>query len=216
VSDLSDASELRLNIFYLDHDPRKAAEAHCDRHVVKMILETGQLLSTAWHVLAPESVDSSIGSTDPMYPLLDRKPGLEARLEFGQVYYLGNQRIYGKTHENHPSALWVRECSGNYTWLWQLGQWLLDEYTYRYGRQHASRHVLRSLERPPRGLATEDAHNEPPPAMPEECVVAVDDYIDAVASYRNYYLTVKKPLLIYTKRKPPAWAAKLAQHKEKQ
>ena len=36
-----------MNIFYLDRDPREAARLQCDRHVVKMILETAQLLSTA-------------------------------------------------------------------------------------------------------------------------------------------------------------------------
>ena len=36
-----------MNIFYLDRDPIEAARLQCDRHVVKMILETAQLLSTA-------------------------------------------------------------------------------------------------------------------------------------------------------------------------
>lgn len=36
-----------MNIFYLDHDPRKAARMHCDQHVHKMLLETAQMLSTA-------------------------------------------------------------------------------------------------------------------------------------------------------------------------
>lgn len=35
-----------MNIFYLDHDPELAAIYHNDQHVVKMILETVQLLST--------------------------------------------------------------------------------------------------------------------------------------------------------------------------
>jgi hypothetical protein len=34
-----------MNIFYLDSDPELAAQMHCDKHVVKMILETAQLLS---------------------------------------------------------------------------------------------------------------------------------------------------------------------------
>lgn len=38
-----------MNIFYLDHDPRRAAHMHCDKHVVKMCLETAQILSTALH-----------------------------------------------------------------------------------------------------------------------------------------------------------------------
>jgi len=40
-----------MNIFYLDENPTIAASFHCDRHVVKMILETTQMLSTAHHVL---------------------------------------------------------------------------------------------------------------------------------------------------------------------
>ena len=40
-----------MNIFYLDEDVQKCAEYHVDRHVVKMILEYAQLLSTAHRVL---------------------------------------------------------------------------------------------------------------------------------------------------------------------
>ena len=35
-----------MNIFYLDEDPYQCAIAHCDKHCVKMILETAQLLSS--------------------------------------------------------------------------------------------------------------------------------------------------------------------------
>jgi len=40
-----------MNIFYLDIDPFKCATQHCDKHVVKMIVESAQLLSTAHRVL---------------------------------------------------------------------------------------------------------------------------------------------------------------------
>jgi len=40
-----------VNIFLLDKDPIKCAQYHCDSHVVKMILESAQLLSTAHHIL---------------------------------------------------------------------------------------------------------------------------------------------------------------------
>lgn len=36
-----------MNIFYLDSDPEKAAKYCCDKHCVKMILESAQLLCTA-------------------------------------------------------------------------------------------------------------------------------------------------------------------------
>lgn len=45
-----------MNIFFLDDDPHKAAQMQHDKHVVKMILETAQLLSTAWHELSPDNL----------------------------------------------------------------------------------------------------------------------------------------------------------------
>jgi hypothetical protein len=44
-----------MNIFYLDQCPVEAARMQCDKHVVKMILETAQLLSTAHAELDGES-----------------------------------------------------------------------------------------------------------------------------------------------------------------
>ena len=38
-----------MNIFYLDKDPYKAAEVQYNKHVVKMILESAQMLCTAHH-----------------------------------------------------------------------------------------------------------------------------------------------------------------------
>lgn len=45
-----------MNIFYLDNDPVTCAQQHCDKHVVKMILESAQLLSNAHHMLDGEQV----------------------------------------------------------------------------------------------------------------------------------------------------------------
>lgn len=39
-----------MNLFVLDRDPALAASYHCDKHVVKMIVETAQLLCTAHHI----------------------------------------------------------------------------------------------------------------------------------------------------------------------
>jgi hypothetical protein len=40
-----------MNIFFLSFNPRIAAEHHCDKHVVKMILETAQLLYSAFPIV---------------------------------------------------------------------------------------------------------------------------------------------------------------------
>jgi hypothetical protein len=39
-----------MNIFLLDYDLKKCAQSHVDKHVVKMILETAQLLCGVHHV----------------------------------------------------------------------------------------------------------------------------------------------------------------------
>jgi len=43
-----------MNIFLLDRDITKCAQAHCDKHVNKMILEAAQLLASAIHILNPD------------------------------------------------------------------------------------------------------------------------------------------------------------------
>ena len=50
-----------MNIFYLDKSFTKSAEYHCDKHVVKMILETAQLLSTAHRVLDGDAKADIVG-----------------------------------------------------------------------------------------------------------------------------------------------------------
>lgn len=59
-----------MNIFYLDHCPKKSAEAHVDRHIVKMVLEYAQLLSTAHHVLdkQPKNADLLYAKTHENHP----------------------------------------------------------------------------------------------------------------------------------------------------
>ena len=42
-----------MNIFLLDWDVKKCAQYHCDKHVVKMILETAQLLCGVHHTISP-------------------------------------------------------------------------------------------------------------------------------------------------------------------
>ena len=49
-----------MNIFFLDARPINAARFHGDRHVVKMVLETAQLLSTAHRVVDSIDDDSKL------------------------------------------------------------------------------------------------------------------------------------------------------------
>jgi hypothetical protein len=47
-----------MNIFILSNDPKKAAQFHCDKHAIKMILEHTQMLSTAIRVHSNDTIDS--------------------------------------------------------------------------------------------------------------------------------------------------------------
>jgi hypothetical protein len=95
-----------MNIFYLDHDTEKCAEYHVDKHVVKMILEYCQLLSTA-HRLSDglqEPGFSKTGRNVKRWRLLDNRDSV----------------LYQATHVNHPSAVWARASRENYLWLADL------------------------------------------------------------------------------------------------
>ena len=43
-----------MNIFFLHMNPRICAQMHCDKHVIKMILEACQMLCTTWHIADSE------------------------------------------------------------------------------------------------------------------------------------------------------------------
>lgn len=45
-----------MNIFLLDPDHETNCKYHCDKHVVKMITEYNQLMSTACHIELPDNV----------------------------------------------------------------------------------------------------------------------------------------------------------------
>ena len=50
-----------MNIFYLDSHPKVAAQMMCDKHVVKMILESAQMLSTTHRVLDGDTYADMMG-----------------------------------------------------------------------------------------------------------------------------------------------------------
>ena len=155
-----------MNIFYVDHSPLIAAQSLCDKHVVKMTLETAQLLSTAHHLL-PSTVDKS--------------------------------EIYRKTHENHPSAVWVREGKGNYLWLLHHFYGLLNEYKHRYGKVHACAYLIPDLATLPKFPF--EGSTAVKLAMPEEFKGP-----DPVIAYRRYYISKYTKIdMSWTKRDKPAW-----------
>lgn len=133
-----------MNIFFLSRNAKKCAQWHCDKHVVKMICEYAQLLSTAHHTL------------DTIEPEDDRNI------------------LYKKTHQNHPCAVWTRESNKNYEWLYELFCNLCDEYILRYNKIHKTDKNLRAILRNTPVEIPDDEFTEPPQAMPDEYKVEND------------------------------------------
>lgn len=177
-----------MNIFYLDSDVKTAAEYHVDKHCVKMILETAQLLSTAHRILdgVQTVVKSKTNRNKKVWKLNDSRETI----------------LYSATHVNHPSAVWARQSSANYQWLWSLMQELCKEYTYRYGKVHKCEQIglLQELSKAPNNIS-DRPFTEPTPAMPDQYKVPGD----SVQSYRNYYNGEKQRMFSWKKRDIPKW-----------
>jgi hypothetical protein len=175
-----------MNIFYLDHDVRMCAEMHNDKHVVKMILEYSQLLSTAHRFLDGKQTagKTKTGRNVKRWVLDDHREHV----------------LYSATHINHPSAVWVRQSLENYIWLSDMLLALLKEYTYRYGKQHKCEMIARHLAYPPIHISHKP-FTQPTPAMPDDVKIAGD----SIKSYRNYYINNKTHLAKWKNRPTPEW-----------
>lgn len=178
-----------MNIFYLDKDPKCAAQYHCDKHVIKMILESAQLLSTAHRVLDGE---------------------------LGHYISLGNRKIkqwtlsdwretalYKTAHYNHPCAVWVRTNSENYKWLYALFCELCVEYRNRYNKTHLSEEKLADALSYLPDKIPKAAFTDPPQAMDlyPQCKVPGD----TVQAYRNYYKEIKSEIAEWRYSPKPYW-----------
>jgi hypothetical protein len=157
-----------------------------DKHVVKMILETAQLLSTAHRILdGVESIDTSIGRKKKVYKLNDDRDLI----------------LYSATHINHPSAVWARSSVENYNWLVDHLFALSDEYTYRYGKQHLTITKLGvPIASPPLNLKEWDM-TPMPSCMDAQYKIGEDP----IANYRNYYKYGKASMHKWKMREAPEW-----------
>ena len=183
-----------MNIFYIDKDPEQAARWLVDRHVVKMILESAQLLSTAHRY-----VDGKMEIVKPEYD--PYRPNAPRRSK--KFWVLDDARepvLYQATHINHPSNVWTRTAVENYLWLVEHFAALLDEYTYRDGKKHKTGELLYMLQSPPHGVRDYDM-TKMPSAIKDEYKISDDP----VTNYRNYYKHGKATMHKWTNREPPEW-----------
>ena len=174
-----------MNRFVLHEDPQIAAEFHCDKHVVKMILEETQMLSTAHRILdGAEFVgQSKSGRKAKRWKLDDSRDDI----------------LYQATHVNHPCTQWSMYTTSNYIWSVSLLRCLLDEYQFRYGKTHKCEGLYNTLRFLPQTIIS-GVLSPFPQAMPDDC--KRDNPVDG---YRSYYINHKARFAKWTNRQTPEW-----------
>jgi hypothetical protein len=175
-----------MNTFYLHKDPVIAAEMHCDKHAVKMPVESAQMLSTVHRYLDGKQTFrlSAKGKNMKHWQLADENK---------------ENKLYKVAHLNHPSTIWTRQSSENYLWHYELFKALLGEYTYRYGKVHKSAQLLDMLSILPKNIP-EGEFTQPPQCMPDQYKCD-----DSVQAYRNYYMGEKAGFAKWKSREVPTW-----------
>lgn len=178
-----------MNIFVLDLDPKKCAEYHANKHVVKMITEHNQIFGSI------------------AYLARDIKKKKEITDDFTQKHFQnfprkknGEIHPYGIGYINHPCTKWAAESNKNYDWLVKMNLELCKVYSKRYhNRIHKgeaitkwydkNRPKLPNIEMTPFALA-----------MPDDVKNS-----DPVIAYRNYYKKYKKDIVVWPENEIPGW-----------
>lgn len=105
-----------MNIFYLDQDPNIAARYHVDKHVVKMILESAQLLSTAHHIAGsnPEILERIYKATHYNHPsaiwVRENKANYQWLFELFLALLNEYHYRFGKTHKSSELIPFLKEA----------------------------------------------------------------------------------------------------------
>lgn len=185
-----------MNIFLLSYERipakhyREQAAFHCDKHVVKMIAESVQLLVTA---LSARTTD---GLSHFMPPdIQDSFPC----------------KSLSKGHANHPCAIWARASISHVNYLCNLAIALCDEKAKRWPLNpwHEYQPWLLALR-----LELELLGCKPHDALPTNFAVAIKDARElstsanhtlAVNLYRDYYIREKAGFATWKKTIKPLW-----------
>ena len=107
-----------MNIFVTDPSPTLSAQSLPDRHIVKMPLETCQMLS----IVCSDKWGWGYGE-------IHRTDGQPYKTEKGAF-------------RNHPCTAWANESNINAWWLVAHGMALCEEYTHRYGKTHSCEETI--------------------------------------------------------------------------
>lgn len=163
-----------MNIFALSTDSRTAARMMCNRHVVKMITESAQMLAVAC---------KEIGVAEEYMPLTQKGTPWK-----------------GTAHVNHPCTRWVASNYGNAEWLVGHARELNHQFRIRFGDvDHASMAAISHMHRRMITLVSEAIDEGKTTLGPMALTTGrtpfarafgdfvVGDDVPTVQAYREYY-----------------------------
>ena len=190
-----------MNLFILSQDPKEAAKKHCDKHVVKMILEACQMLyTTHWifaypHLLSQKSA-IALSREQKKLPIPESIETAPTRKD--------NEQGYRPVHVHHPCTQWIRASRENYIFACELAIALGNEYEYRWpgGTHSCTLHAQWLRNNIPMEL---ESHGLTPFALAMDNQYKISK--DPIECYRYYYKTSKRErgLLKYTRRAIPGF-----------
>ena len=148
-----------MNIFVTDPSPYVSAKCLPDKHVVKMPLETCQMLS----IVCSHKWGHGYGELHR----INGEPYKTAKGAFS----------------SHPCTIWANESLTNTWWLLKHGLALCAEYTHRYDKVHSCEKTLKEASSiiPFSVPTTPESFTR---AMPDE--YKHDTSIDTFTAYKNY------------------------------
>ncbi len=148
-----------MNIFVTNESPVKSAQVLPDKHIVKMPLETCQMLS----IVASDKWGHGYGTL----PKIDGTP------------YATDKGAF----RNHPCTIWANETLANTRWLLSHGFALCQEYAARYEKVHSCFTTLLAAD----AIIPDVSWVDYTPfvrAMPDE--YKLDDSITTMEAYKMY------------------------------
>lgn len=158
-----------MNLFLLHRKHKKNARKHCNRHVVKMVLETAQLLWASAHCGGAPLENLSVTPyklTHKWHPtaiwVRKTRQNWLYTLKFAFTLSAEYTRRYKKIHK----------CHAHFVALKKLGYYPPLE--------------TRPIKNKCGAIKNSDC-TPFPCAMPEECLVYRNNRVDAVRSYKRYY-----------------------------
>ena len=179
-----------MNIFYLSRNLKNCAKYHCDKHVVKMMTEYAQILSTAHRVLdGNETVTLTKSGRRYTRYLFEKTDWREPKL-------------YKSVHAGHPSVVWTYSSREHYVYLYDLWVQLHEEFKRRYNKNHASYDKLwDALMMTPKNIE-DNGWTDPPPAIKGYDWLITSDIVE---TYRNFYIHDKKAFATWKTTIPHWW-----------